>query len=190
MRLPSGWAVVWSRRGESRRSWGNRAEPKRGRLRGNRGDVPRRSALDYWFSRWTQEIWNNLVSSPSDLSSARAGLTRRRRRGEEEERQELHARGTVDLNHPSGCSELPKQVGPEWSGASVWELGGGILRGRRNGGSGSSGVGDGGPCVSGCLGGKPPHLPPHHCSRYLGLVFQAQIRDLSLFPTDFAHNER
>lgn len=69
------------RGGSWRRSRGCRAEPQRGRLRGDSADVLRRSALDYCFCCWTQEIRSRFgLFPPPDLSAARAGWTRRRKR--------------------------------------------------------------------------------------------------------------
>lgn len=100
-----------------------------------------------------------LLPSPPDLTSSRAGLTRRRRRrGRRRKRQELNARGTVDLNHPSGCSELPEQVGPERHKCLGAGWGSPSPPGS-NGGSGSSGDGDGGAVCEWMFGGKTPHLP-------------------------------
>lgn len=102
-----------------------------------------------------------LVSSRHRTCPQLAQVGREEEKGEEEEgegeRQEPHARGTVDLNHPSGCSELPEQVGPEGPGVCVcvW---GGVLRARVAEVEAAVMWVIGGPSVSGCLGGGEGRL--------------------------------
>lgn len=64
----------------------------------------------------------------------------------------------MDLNHPSGCSELSEQVGPGWA-SGTGELG------REESGwkyGGSSGAADGGAECEWMFGGGKRLTPPPH----------------------------